>query len=168
MSGITDAGVRIVGAKRKKGEAPTVKLRHWSPRLHVVVERARRGCKVQSLFLFPNRRGQPYSKSGWASVWQDAMYTYVGAFDPAIAHEFDLKRQREAAQRRGSPLAGELKLTLVDHPAYFSMLDVRPAAITTKLENREADAYDFAAHANPSTTHKHYDRRKVKAASATE
>jgi hypothetical protein len=26
----------------------------------------------------------------------------------------------------------------------------------------------LAAHANPSTTHKHYDRRKLKAASATE
>lgn len=168
MSGLTEAGVRVVGAKRKRGEAPTIKLRHWSPRLRVVVERAKRDRKVQSLFLFPNRRGQPYSKSGWASVWQDAMYTFIGADDPAIAREFDLKRTREAAQRRGVPLEGELKLTLVDHPAYFSMLDIRPAAITTKLAERAEDAYDFAAHANPSTTHKHYDRRKVKAASATE
>ncbi|WP_155628993.1 tyrosine-type recombinase/integrase [Burkholderia stagnalis] len=127
VPGLTDVGVRVVGAKRKKGEAQTVKLRHWSPRLHAVVERAKRGRKVDSLFLFPNRKGQMYSKSGWASVWQDAMYA-----------------------------------------DYFSLQDIRPAALTTKLENRSADAYDFAAHSNPSTTHRHYDRRKVKAASATE
>ncbi|MGE8454192.1 MAG: hypothetical protein ACN6OP_27015, partial [Pseudomonadales bacterium] len=58
--------------------------------------------------------------------------------------------------------------SIADHPEYFSALDIRPAAITAKLERRSADAYDFAAHANPSTTHKHYDRRKVKRASATE
>ncbi|WP_446903058.1 site-specific integrase [Burkholderia sp. YIM B11467] len=168
LSGITDAGVRVVGAKRKRGEAATMKLREWSQRLHVVVERAKRGRKVDSLFLFPNRRGQPYSKSGWASVWQDAMYAYIGRFDSRIARECEAKRAREAAQRKGFAVEGELKLTLVDHPAYFSMLDVRPAAITTKLANRDADAYDFAAHANPSTTHKHYDRRKVKVAKATE
>ena len=168
MSGITAAGVKVVSAKRKKGERETVKLRHWSLRLRVVVERAKRDRKVESLFLFPNRRGQPYSKSGWGSVWQDAMYAFIGAFDEDIAQEFELKKAREAAQRKGTPLAGELVLTITDHPAYFSMLDIRPAAITTKLANRDVDAYDFAAHANPATTHKHYDRRKVKAANATE
>ncbi|MFY1876314.1 hypothetical protein [Achromobacter xylosoxidans] len=45
---------------------------------------------------------------------------------------------------------------------------IRPAAITSKLAKRDADAYDFAAHANPATTHRHYDRRRVKRASATE
>ncbi|QEZ46994.1 hypothetical protein [Cupriavidus oxalaticus] len=58
--------------------------------------------------------------------------------------------------------------SIAEHEAYFSTLDIRPAAITTKLEQRSADAYDFAAHANPSTTHRHYDRRKVKRAAATE
>jgi hypothetical protein len=57
---------------------------------------------------------------------------------------------------------------LVEHPQYFSLLDIRPAAITTKIRNRSADMYDFAAHANPTTTHRNYDRRKVKKASATE
>jgi hypothetical protein len=57
---------------------------------------------------------------------------------------------------------------LVEHPMYFSLLDIRPAAITKKAEQRAADLYDFAAHANPATTHRHYDRRKVKKASATE
>ncbi|OTP79430.1 hypothetical protein [Caballeronia sordidicola] len=168
MSGITAAGVKVASAKRKKGEHEVMKLRHWSLRLRVVVERAKRDRKTESLFLFPNLRGQPYSKSGWGSIWQDAMYSFIGEFDEAIAQEFELKKMREAAQRKGKPLAGELVLRLVDHPAYFSMLDIRPAAITTKLQNRDEDAYDFAAHANPATTHKHYDRRKVKSASATE
>lgn len=167
MSGLTDAGVRVVSAKRKKGETQTVKLREWSPRLRVVVERAKRDRKIGSIYLFPNRRGQPYSKSGWTSVWQDAMYAYIGAFDPAVEREFDAKRKREAAQRRGET-AHDVELKLVGHPAYFALSDVRPAAITAKLESRDADAYDFAAHANPTTTHKHYDRRKVKRASATE
>lgn len=168
LSGITAAGVKVVSAKRKKGEDETSKLRHWSPRLKVVVERARRERKVASLFLFPTGRGQVYSKSGWGSVWQDAMYRFIGEFDERIAQEFEIKRAREAAQRRKKPMDGEFVLTITDHPAYFSMLDIRPAAITTKLTNRDADAYDFAAHANPATTHRHYDRRKVKAANATE
>jgi hypothetical protein len=167
MTGISDAGVRVVSAKRKRGEDETQKLRLWSTRLRVVVERAKRDRSVDSVFLFPNRKGQPYSKSGWASVWQDAMYTYIGTSDAAIAKEFDLKKEREAAKRRGREVAN-VKLTLTDHPKYFSMSDIRPAAITTKLENRAADAYDFAAHVNPSTTHKHYDRRRIKRASATE
>ncbi|KVV22355.1 hypothetical protein WK80_22480 [Burkholderia multivorans] len=173
MSGLTEAGVRVVGAKRKKGEAQTVKLRHWSPRLRVVVERAKRNRKVASVFLFPNRKGQMYSNSGWGSVWQDAMYTYIGQWDPEIAAEFEQKKERERLQRvakkRGEKIESEdASLKLTDHPDYFAMSDVRPAAITSKLERRDADAYDFAAHANPSTTHRNYDRRKVKAANATE
>ncbi|KVE37354.1 hypothetical protein [Burkholderia sp. TSV86] len=167
MSGLTDEGVRVVGAKRKKGEAPTVKLRLWSPRLRTVVERAKRGRKVSSVFLFPNRKGRMYSKSGWASVWQDAMYAYIGARDPAIASEWEAKKVREKAQRAGAPAAA-VPLKLTEHPDYFALSDARPAAITSKLENREADAYDFAAHASPATTHRNYDRRKVKKASATE
>ena len=172
MSGITDAGVKVTSAKRKKGEKVTQKLRHWSTRLRVVVERAKRDRKVDSLFLFPNRRGQPYSKSGWGSVWQDAMYTYIGQFDPEIAKEFEAKKMREAEQRRAarvnSPMREGMDLQLTRHPAYFAISDIRPTAITAKLENRDDDAYDFAAHSNPGTTHRHYDRRKVKAAKATE
>ncbi|WP_048803899.1 hypothetical protein [Burkholderia multivorans] len=108
--------------------------------------------QVASIYLFPNRRDQVYSKSGWTSVWQDAMYAYIGGFDPAIAREFEEKCKREAAQRRGEN-ADDVELKLVNHPSYFALSDVRPAAITAKLDARDADAYDFAAHANPATTH---------------
>lgn len=145
VSGLSVDGVRVLSAKRKKGEAEVMKLREWSTRLRVVVARARQTHKVDRMYLFANSRGAPYSRSGWGSVWQDAMLAWVGSFD-----------------------GGVLPDKLVEHEAYFSLLDVRPAAITTKLRNRSADAYDFAAHANPSTTHKNYDRRKEKKASATE
>lgn len=58
--------------------------------------------------------------------------------------------------------------TLTSHAMYFNLQDIRPAVITAKLQNRDAAAYDFAAHANPATTHRHYDRRRIKTASATE
>ncbi|MET3551115.1 hypothetical protein ABIC50_001012 [Burkholderia sp. 567] len=35
-------------------------------------------------------------------------------------------------------------------------------AITTKIRNRRADVHEFAAHANPETTYRHYDRWKIK------
>ncbi|MBF6987206.1 hypothetical protein [Cupriavidus sp. IK-TO18] len=177
LSGLSDDGVRVVGAKRKKGEAEVIKVRDWSPRLRAVVERAKQTAAetstkkvvVKSLYLFPNRKGQPYSKSGWGSVWQDAMWEWISTFDAEAAKALRDERAQSAARRKdGSAGAWTSGYSIAEHKAYFSMLDIRPAAITTKLEQRSADAYDFAAHANPSTTHRHYDRRKVKRASATE
>ncbi len=130
LSGIVSEGVQVTSAKRKKGERAIVKIREWSMKLRAVVARAQQGRKVASLYLFANRSGQPYSKSGWGSVWQDAMAAWGGE--------------------------------------YFTLNDGRPTAITKKIERRDVDVYDFAAHSNPSTTHKYYDRRRVKRAAATE
>lgn len=145
VSGLTSEGVKVINAKRKKGEQEIVKVREWSTRLRVVVARAKQTHKVDRLYLFANLSGAPYSRSGWGSVWQDAMLAWISAQDGSVTTK-----------------------SLTDHALYFSLLDVRPAAITAKLKSRSADAYDFAAHANPSTTHKNYDRRKEKKASATE
>ncbi len=169
--------MRVIGAKRKKGEAEVIKVRDWSPRLRAVVERAKQTAAdtsqkkvvVKSLYLFPNRKAQPYSKSGWGSVWQDAMWDWISTLDAEAAAARRAQREQSAARRKdrgaGACTSG---YSIAEHEAYFSTLDIRPAAITTKLEQRSADAYDFAAHANPSTTHRHHDRRKVKRASATE
>lgn len=99
----------------------------------------------ESVYMFPAAGGKCYTKGGLSSTWQEAMLAYVKTLDAEVTEK-----------------------TLTQHPEYFAQLDIRPAAITTKLSNREADAYDFAAHANPQTTHRHYDRRKVKRARATE
>ena len=80
-----------------------------------------------------------------AQFEQDTMLAWIGSMDIAINAK-----------------------DLVELPMYFSLHDIRPAAITTKLRNRNTDAYDFAAHANPSTTHKNYDRRKEKKTSTIE
>lgn len=145
VAGLTDEGVKVVSAKRKKGEAEVTKLREWSKRLRVVVARAKQAHGRDRLYLFANKFGAAYTRSGWGSVWQDAMLAWIMSIDDTVTTK-----------------------TLVEHPEYFSLLDVRPAAITTKIRERKADTYDFAAHANPATTHNFYDRRKVKKASATE
>ena len=139
-SGLTKDGVLVIGAKRKKGEDVVMKLRDWSPRLRMVVKRAQQAYGRERLYLFANRHGKPYTRSGWGSVWQDAMRAWIGC------------EEKE----------------LVGHTQYFSLLDIRPAAITAKITKRSADMLDFAAHANPSTTYRHYDRRRIKRAGATE
>ncbi|WP_432785064.1 hypothetical protein [Oligella sp. MSHR50489EDL] len=137
-SGITADGVMVLNAKRKLGERQLYKLRHWSLKLRCVVARALEVDKP-SLYLFPPHRGnKPYTRSGWGSVWRKSWSDYLG-----IAES-----------------------DLVNHPEYFSLQDIRPASITEKLEYRDDDAYDFAAHSNPSTTRKHYDRRKINRANA--
>ncbi len=173
VAGLSQDGVRVLGAKRKKGQAAVVKVREWSPKLRTVVARARQTHKVPRDFLFANSSGQMYSRSGWGSIWNDAMFAWIASFDAMVAAELARKKQWEraykTAQERAEAIAKFVPaIKLVDHAAYFSLLDVRPAAITTKLRNREQDAYDFAAHANPSTTHKHYDRRQEKKATPTE
>lgn len=54
------------------------------------------------------------------------------------------------------------------HPMYFALQNIRPSAVSMKLEKQAKDAYYFAGHESPSTTHKHYDRRQVRTADATE
>jgi integrase len=139
-SGITNEGVQVINAKRKKGQAVMTKLRDWSPRLRMVVKRAQQAYPHERMFLFGNRHGKAYTRSGWGSVWLDVMRAWL---------------QCEPAD-------------LVKHPMYFSLMDVRPAAITSKITKRSADMYDFAAHANPGTTHRNYDRRKINRAGPTE
>lgn len=172
ISGLSRDGVRVISAKRKMGEEEVSKMREWSTRLRVVVKRAEQTHTVKRLYLFANTKGAPYSRSGWGSLWTDAMYAWIASFDPMVAAELTAKGEWEvryrAAYKDGKKLAEYKGYKITEHPAYFALQDVRPAAITTKLRNRDADAYDFAAHANPATTHKHYDRRSEKKARATE
>ena len=106
----------------------------------MVVKRAQQAYPHERMYLFANRHGKAYTRSGWGCVWQDAMRAYL---------------QCEPGE-------------LVKHANYFSLMDVRPAAITSKITKRSADMYDFAAHANPGTTHRNYDRRKINRAEPTE
>ncbi|SSW67222.1 hypothetical protein AVE30378_02511 [Achromobacter veterisilvae] len=149
-SGLRPDGAVVLSAKRKKGQKPVEKVRNWSRKLRCVVARAldRTDPGRLSPYLFaPSRaRSACYSRSGWGSSWQDAMNAWI--------------RTRDTKVKEGD--------LVTDHALYFALQDIRPAAITRKLAQRAPDAYDFAAHANPETTHRHYDRRTVKRADATE
>ncbi|GLZ18568.1 hypothetical protein [Burkholderia plantarii] len=100
------------------------------------------------------------------------MYAFIGAHDPKIAREQEGKMMREAAQRIANrinrPIKGGMETMPTKHPDDFSMEDLRPAAITIELSNRDAGAYDFAAQANPCTAHQRDDRGKVKTTNAIE
>lgn len=147
-TGLHDNAVCVVATKRRKGEVVTEKERLWSKRLHCVVQRALDRDDGDSPYLFaPTRRTESYTRWGWASSWKDAMLAWIKPHDD------------EASEK-----------TLTSHPMYFNLQDIRPAAITSKLakHDADADACDFAAHANPATSHRHYDRRRIKRASATE
>lgn len=171
-SGLIDEGVLVLGAKRKKGEAEVVKIRQWSPKLRTVVQRSRAIHTVQRDYLFPTRAGTPYTRSGWGAQWVDVQYEWIASFDPEVAKHLAAKKLWEAryiaARREGTTAEPYERYKITEHPAYFALMDIRPAAITSKLRQRQADAYDFAGHANPATTHRHYDRRQAKRASATE
>ncbi len=173
VEGLCADGVRVVSAKRKRGEPEIVKVRDWSTKLRAVTKRARQTHERDREYLFANGRGRCYSRSGWGSVWFDAMFAWIASFDPLVASALQRTKLAEAQARKQPGMENQARhkdetFRLTDHPAYFSLLDVRPAAITSKLRQRTADAYDFAAHANPSTTHQYYDRRQEKRARATE
>jgi site-specific recombinase XerD len=172
VTGLTTDGVRVINAKRKKGQEEVVKLRDWSPRLRTVVARAKATHTSSRMYLFANSKGRPYSKSGWGSVWTDVMFDWIASFDKDIAAELAKKREWEAqyraARKTKEAIAEYGGNSLIQHPMYFALSDTRPAAITQKLNDRANDAYDFAAHANPATTHRHYDRRIERRAKATE
>jgi hypothetical protein len=173
VADLSKDGVRVVSVKRKMGEDEVTKVREWSTRLKTVVARAKQTHQTLQLYLFANGRGAPYSRSGWGSVWHDVMFEWIAMHDREAAAALQTKKRWEAAYKaaydKGESAERPLQeFNLVDHPLYFALQDVRPAAITSKLRSRHVDAYDFAAHANPSTTHRHYDRRTEKRAKATE
>lgn len=66
-AGLSAEGVKVLGAKRNKGEAPVWKLRQWSPRLRCVVARAPgRKDAARRIFLFaPSKRPLCCTRSGW-------------------------------------------------------------------------------------------------------
>jgi hypothetical protein len=98
------------------------------------------------------------------------MYDWIASFDKEVAAALAAKREWEERYRAARKFGAALEPYegLQEHREYFSLSDVRPVAIATKLRNRNEDAYDFAPHANPATTHRHYDRRTERRAKATE
>ncbi|HEY5800335.1 MAG TPA: hypothetical protein VIT92_08940 [Burkholderiaceae bacterium] len=168
-SGLSDDGVRVVGAKRKKGEDAVHKVRDWSPKLRTVVARAQQTHAAPREWLFASKVGKAYSSSGWSANWEDAMYGWIASFDESVAADLAARRAWESARRKDKSLpAYKSDFTLSEHPSYFALGDGRPTAVTKKMKRRDEDVYDFAAHADPATTHQFYDDRTERRAKPTE
>ena len=74
---IDDAGIHIVASKTgKRSVIP------WTEALHEVVDAARslrrRGVPRLSPYLFPNKRGEQYTASGFRAIWTKDMGTFPG------------------------------------------------------------------------------------------
>lgn len=142
------ARIAVLIAKGQSAKRATATAGMKESTYYYWIKRVRNDERVkpkEAIYMFPTATGKCYTKGGLTSSWHEVMLTYVTALDGTVSDK-----------------------TLAQHPEYFAPLDIRPAAITSKLDKRSPDAYDFAAHANPATTHQHYDRRKVRKASATE
>lgn len=83
--GFSNDGVRVISAKRKKGQNGIIKVLEWSTRLHVVVARAKQTHGRPRDFLFATSSGSPYTRSGWGSTWVDVMFEYIASFDAVAA-----------------------------------------------------------------------------------
>jgi len=74
----------------------------WTPELRAIVRRAK-ASSVTSLYLLPNRRGQPYTPDGFESNWQRAK-TRAG-FSHIKWHDLRARAITDAAQKHGKDYA---------------------------------------------------------------
>lgn len=136
---ITPHGVEVAIGKRKGGQAQRTKLVEWSPRLRLIINLALKLQRTSSMYVFANQAGQPYTRSGWSSNWRRLM-----VYCEKRAAEEGVKFQR------------------------FSLADMRPTAVTKRVEEGDARILDATGHADGRMVAKVYDRRAVKKVRSTE
>lgn len=126
------AGISVGFAKAKAGDALRKGLIEWTPALRQLFaelaqldRRARDGKSAipESMFVFTNRDGQPYTEQGFKALWSKIMADWVA-------------------------VPGRERFTFHDLRAYYVTVMVG------RDENPET-------HANPATTRRVYDRRRV-------
>lgn len=136
---IAAEGCTFVAAKRKGGEAARAGLIEWSPLLRATVDEALALKRWQvfggARLLFGNLAGEPYTRSGWKSIW-GRLHDKA----EAQARELGLPWQR------------------------FSLQDCRPGGVTEKQERGDADTVDATLHADARMVATVYDRRRVRKA----
>ncbi|MCD2517546.1 tyrosine-type recombinase/integrase [Massilia sp. G4R7] len=138
---ITDLGMEMPVGKRRKGRAEKFKLIEWSDELRAVIKEALSLQRTTSLYVFGNSEGQPYTVSGWNTNLRRLM-----------AHaETKAKREGIAFER-------------------FTLKDMRPAAVTDRVEEGGGGETitNATGHSSDRMVRQVYDRRKTKAARATE
>jgi len=134
----SDAGLTVPVGKRKRGQPQKWKLIEWSPALKAAVDEALQLQRTASLYIFGNTEGQPYTRSGWNTIWTRLM-----------------RYCEQKAEKEG-----------VDFQR-FTLADMRPAAVTDRMEDGDARITDATGHADERMVKQVYDRRRTKKAKAT-
>lgn len=136
---IKPEGMEMLVGKRKRGRAEKFKLIEWSPDLRAVIDEALSLQRTVSLYVFGNSDGQPYTTSGWNT---------------------NLRRLMEHTRKKAEKDGGEF--------ARFTLKDMRPAAVTDRVEQGDGTITNATGHSSDRMVRQVYDRRKTKAARATE
>ncbi len=136
---ITDLGVKLPVGKRKGGQALKHKLIEWSPELRAAMDEALSLQRTTSLYVFGNRDGQPYTVSGFNTNLRRLM---LRASELAKAEGVEFER--------------------------FTLSDMRPAAVTDRMEGGDDKITNATGHNSERMVKQVYDRRIIKTARATE
>lgn len=135
---IKDGGVEVAVGKRKKGMAQKHKLIEWSPALDAAIKEALSLQRTSSIYVFGNTHGQVYTRSGWNTILKRLM-----------------KYCQEKAKEQGKEFTP------------FTLADMRPTAVTDRMEEGDAKIIDATGHSDGRMVAKVYDRRRTKVAKAT-
>lgn len=140
-SQLSAQGIRWVAGKAQRGKPPLKGLITWSPRLEAAIDEAltiQRHEGAPCEFIFGNLSGRQYTKGGWKKTLSNLMTECV-----------------RVAAERGQPFTK------------FNLQDCRPAGVTERLDNEEADVMNATLHKSPQILFRHYDRRRTRVAKAT-
>lgn len=135
---IKEGGVEVAVGKRKKGQAQKFKLIEWSPSLEAVIKEALSLQRTSSMYVFGNTHGQVYTRSGWNTI---------------------LKRLMGYCQKKAEKEGKQFEP--------FTLADMRPTAVTDRMEEGDARIIDATGHSDGRMVAKVYDRRRTKTAKAT-
>lgn len=75
---LRDDGIHVVDCKTKAGQPERTYLVSWSPLLREVVSEALAMNRGKD-FIFANQEGQPYTDSGFKTMWNRVMHDYADA-----------------------------------------------------------------------------------------
>ena len=135
---ISNAGIQMPIGKRKKGHAQRYKLIEWSDELRQTIDQALSLQRVSSMYVFGNNGGQPYSRSGFATILRRLM-----EYCEKAAKEENVSFNR------------------------FSLADMRPTAVTDRMEDGDENIENATGHVDRKMVNNVYDRRRIRRARAT-
>jgi integrase len=131
-------GIEVAVGKRKKGQAQRNKLIEWSPSLRAAIDEAIQLHLTSSEYIFGNVHAQVYTRSGRNTIWTRLM-----------------KYCEKHAQETGLDFTS------------FTLADMRPNAVTDRMESGDANITDATGHSDGRMVAKVYNRRRTKTAKAT-